>query len=337
MNVYTSVIVIYLSLFIVQHMQHHFLQDSLQDALKNGNYYEALQLYLSISQRYVKQKRQEDAMKILQSGINELIQHGQMQGAIELSEKLLGIFENPWCQSYRKHVLEVLKVMTLPLPVAKSFLDSAIEISVKLNNDQHDPLLHAEIAKLYVQSGDIEGSIDHFVRAPSSYLCNLSESIANTSTFSNHDLEFTTLLAVIRFVKMKRLQEAAQVLDHVLISCSDIVDETIYETQSTSSDNVLQIQWSEKCPLLNLAQLLILVLQRSNKDTLKEILQHYQSSISKYPKLSKELNSLIPSNSETRSSINSTGSNMGDLFNQVLRGLFQPSSTHSRVPHPEID
>lgn len=333
---YTSVIVIYI-IIVHYHMQHHFLQDSLQEALKNDNYYEALQLYLSISKRYVKQKKQEDAMEILQSGIHELIHHGQMQGAIELSEKLLGIFENPWRQSYRKHVIEVLKVMTLPLSVAKSFLDSAIEISIKLNNGQHDPLLHGEIARLYVQSGDIEGSIDHFVKAPSSNLYILSEAIANMSTFSNHDLEFTTLLTVTRFVKIKKLQEAAQVLDHILISCSNIIDETICKTQSISSDDVLQVQWSKEFPLLNLSQLLILVFQRSNKDPLKEILHHYQSPLSKYPELSKELNSLIPSNSETRSSINPAGGNMGDLFNQVLRGLFQPSPTHSRVPQPDID
>ena len=324
------------------------------EALARGNYYEAHQLYMSMAQRCLKQKKPDEALEILQEGIHELAKHGQMKSVLDLSERLLATMEAPWKPLYRKHIATVLEVLKLPLPTGKAFIDRALELSVRLNHGQEDPILHSEIARAYIQAEDVEGSLGHFLLAPNSSLSDLAEAIISRRSPSR-EFDILTLNVTVKFLQEKKLQEAAQILDMLISSCSHhdkLVDcQEIYSSsnpdanESTAGTAIqpLRITCHSQMPLFNMAQLLVFAAQMSNEAVLRQLTEHYHSKLT--PDLVTKLQALATSSvyfGKGSSPPARISSNMGDIFQQVLRGFFQPSSSRqSQVPsqasQPELD
>jgi tetratricopeptide (TPR) repeat protein len=323
----------------VQPQRPSILQDNLRDALNSGNYYEAHQLYLSMAQRHLKQKKMEEALDTLQEGIHCLGQHGQMKSVSDIAEKLLGMFEQPWRPLYRKHIIDVLDVMQLPLPSAKLFIKSALKVAGKLNHGEKDPQLHAEIGRAYLTSGDIEDSLEHFSQAPNSALHDLYNAIMGKEPFnatnrSIHDISTLTLLTVVHFLQSKHLQEAAQILDFIiddLADQSELNTNSLVRTKITNAPQDLKVRCFKNAPLLDLAQLLVLFAQRPtvNQDLKMSLLQSYKQFLT--ADLETKLQTLLNTGvyfSQRAPNTSQFGSNqMGDIVQQVFRGFFQTSGS----------
>jgi hypothetical protein len=59
--------------------------------VQDGNYYEAYQMYHSVSQRYVKQAKFDDALALLLDGIKNMMMHQQDGSALDLGERMVDI------------------------------------------------------------------------------------------------------------------------------------------------------------------------------------------------------------------------------------------------------
>ncbi|CAI7879192.1 unnamed protein product, partial [Closterium sp. NIES-54] len=61
------------------------VQERLARRVKDGEFYEAQQLYKSLATRYASQFKYEDAMALLQSGACVQLEHGQVTSGVELA------------------------------------------------------------------------------------------------------------------------------------------------------------------------------------------------------------------------------------------------------------
>jgi hypothetical protein len=112
-----------------------------------GDYYEAFQMYHSISQRYVKQKKFQEAMDLLQDGAINMLEHDQHGSAIDLSERLVDIFQT------QKTPLEKARAPLLEIfykfPIRTSYCDQYVMLIMKFSHE--DPSLHHAIGTWYFQ------------------------------------------------------------------------------------------------------------------------------------------------------------------------------------------
>jgi len=86
----------------------------LQKSVEEGNYYEASQMFHSISQRYTKQGKLDDAVLLLHNGILSLLKANQASSAIDLSSRLIEIYElsaiKPSDQVARTRLVEIFNL-----------------------------------------------------------------------------------------------------------------------------------------------------------------------------------------------------------------------------------
>ena len=93
----------------------------LERALTDGNDYEASQMYHSISQRLVKQKKDDEAIVLVVSGVKVMLEHQQHQSALDLVERLFVLkadrlvladlirffpVESEWCDIFVKKLIQ---------------------------------------------------------------------------------------------------------------------------------------------------------------------------------------------------------------------------------------
>ncbi|KAJ3108224.1 Golgi to ER traffic protein 4 [Phlyctochytrium planicorne] len=67
--------------------------EKLAKSVEDGNYYEVHQMYHSVSNRYMKQKKTADAIALLHSGAKLLLTHKQVGSGSDLAIRLLDIFQ----------------------------------------------------------------------------------------------------------------------------------------------------------------------------------------------------------------------------------------------------
>ena len=66
----------------------------IQASVQAGNYYEAHQMYHSVSQRFLKQKKISDAIDLVQDGAIQMLRHDQSGSALDLCSRMIDIFES---------------------------------------------------------------------------------------------------------------------------------------------------------------------------------------------------------------------------------------------------
>jgi hypothetical protein len=81
------------------------VQKKLQLSIDDGKFYEASQMYHSLSQRYLKSGKRENAISLLHSGILALLTKGHPSSALDLSTKLVGMLQD--VDGERKRLIEI--------------------------------------------------------------------------------------------------------------------------------------------------------------------------------------------------------------------------------------
>lgn len=115
--------------------------------VEKGDYYEAFQMYHSISQRYIKQKKLELAATLLADGALNMLDHNQHGSAVDLSERLIDVFQsmNAPIEKARGVLLEVF----YHYPLRTSYCDHYVMLISKYSKD--DQQLHHAIGCFYLQ------------------------------------------------------------------------------------------------------------------------------------------------------------------------------------------
>ena len=69
--------------------------------VEEGNYYEAHQMIVSVSQRFLKQKKIQEALDLLQNGVSIMVRAQQWTSALDLVERMLTCFGNEITDDFR--------------------------------------------------------------------------------------------------------------------------------------------------------------------------------------------------------------------------------------------
>lgn len=94
----------------------------LEQSIKDGNFYEASQMYHSISQRYIKQSKQNEAILLLSSGISNLLAANQPASALDLSIRLLDVYQNiPQDSTSRSRLMDIFYAFPITSESSKPY------------------------------------------------------------------------------------------------------------------------------------------------------------------------------------------------------------------------
>ena len=68
--------------------------NKIKNCVEEGNYYEAHQMLVSVSQRLIKQNKTEEAFNLLQQGILTMLSAQQWTSALDIAERLINFLGN---------------------------------------------------------------------------------------------------------------------------------------------------------------------------------------------------------------------------------------------------
>jgi hypothetical protein len=71
----------------------------IEKSVQEGNYYEAHQMYHSVSQRLFKQKKIQQSLLLLTQGAQTLIKNNQLGSANDLVSRIIDIYESEQLKS----------------------------------------------------------------------------------------------------------------------------------------------------------------------------------------------------------------------------------------------
>lgn len=112
--------------------------EKLKNNVANGDYYEAYQMYHSVSQRFIKQKKYSNAIELLVDGCKNMLQYNQHGSAIDLSERLIDIYELQGlglCEITKTQLVDLFHHFPLDSSFCDTFVKLVIKWSIKHGQD----------------------------------------------------------------------------------------------------------------------------------------------------------------------------------------------------------
>ncbi|KAJ8322837.1 hypothetical protein O5D80_008367 [Batrachochytrium dendrobatidis] len=139
----------------------------LSKSVQEGNYYEAHQMYHSVCQRYLKQKKTAEAIELLHNGIFNMLEHKQTGSALDLFERLLDVFDKQTpalSSAHRACILSVFAAFPLDAVECDQFTKLCTRWSIKhQDNPFGDPQIHHMFGSKYFQHYRYYDAESHFV------------------------------------------------------------------------------------------------------------------------------------------------------------------------------
>jgi hypothetical protein len=110
----------------------------LRQNIQDGNSYEAFQMYHSISQRHLKKKEFNLAIELLNDGAKTMIQCGQHGSAIDLSHRLLDIYdlELKLCDIAREKIMDLFELFFETPKFCEQYTQQVLKWSLKYTSDK---------------------------------------------------------------------------------------------------------------------------------------------------------------------------------------------------------
>ncbi|KAI8902821.1 hypothetical protein BC833DRAFT_571716 [Globomyces pollinis-pini] len=140
--------------------------NKLRNNVQEGNYYEAHQMYHSVSQRFIKQNKIVQATALLLDGAKQMVTFDQLGSAVDLTERLIDLFESQklgLTSTTRGQLLEIYQNFPLKSEFCDNFVQLVINWSSKYSSHLGDPILHHLIACRYFKEGLYYEAESHFI------------------------------------------------------------------------------------------------------------------------------------------------------------------------------
>jgi len=145
----------------------------LEARVKDGNYYEALEIYKSLYYRYCAQKKYRQAINLTVSGSKVLLDHKHENSGSELGQLLIDTYtitHMPVNAKSLEPILEIFKHFSETISIAKiTFMEKAIKWSATerktLSPLEGAPELHYELAAAYQADKQFGHAQRHYLRA----------------------------------------------------------------------------------------------------------------------------------------------------------------------------
>ncbi|XP_073997682.1 Golgi to ER traffic protein 4 homolog isoform X1 [Rhodnius prolixus] len=140
----------------------------IENSIKNGNYYEAHQMYKTLYFRYLSQKKYVELLDLLFEGASLLLNHDQQASGVDLANLYIEVLVKSNALPNEEYIRKLSKLFSLispGVPERDSFLSSAVRWSMNEEHKGGDPLLHQAVAQIYWKEKNYVMARRHFLRS----------------------------------------------------------------------------------------------------------------------------------------------------------------------------
>ncbi|WOK95841.1 Golgi to ER traffic protein [Canna indica] len=272
--------------------------EKLETKVDDGNFYEAQQMYKSLSARYAAAEKYSEALDILQSGALVQLKHGQVTCGAELAVLFVDILVKGK-YSYNKETLDRLRNIyeNFPkIPVPQHLRDADDDDIQKLSEALTAAKVRVETCSSFLRAA-IKWSLEF--GAPRSGSPQLHDMLAEYMYSESPDLDMTKVSS--HFVRGNDTEKFASVLVNFMGKCYPGEDDMaitravlMYLSQGNLRDanNLMeelrkQLEWKQldfpNSDLIQFIQFLLRTLERDAFPLFKILRQKYKSSIDREP------------------------------------------------------
>ncbi|CAG9824731.1 unnamed protein product [Phaedon cochleariae] len=147
--------------------------EKLEKSVKDGNFYEAHQMYRTLYFRYLGQKKYKDLKDMLYSGSLLFLDHEQQLSGSDLGLLLIDVLEKSEdyeCDTWSPKLTKIFSKINSATPERETFLAHAIRWSSKGSSHGH-PLLHQSVAVIYWEEKNYGQARHHFIYSQDGKSC----------------------------------------------------------------------------------------------------------------------------------------------------------------------
>eukprot|EP01118_Nematostelium_gracile_P011972 TRINITY_DN4319_c0_g1_i1.p1 TRINITY_DN4319_c0_g1~~TRINITY_DN4319_c0_g1_i1.p1 ORF type:complete len:309 (+),score=67.06 TRINITY_DN4319_c0_g1_i1:3-929(+) len=245
----------------------------LEKSIKDGNYYEAQQMYKTLFSRYKAQKKYNEAKQLLIQGSRDMLQHGRYTEGTDLAGHLIDIYT----QGEMKPTMENLEPL---IEIFKSFgnkpeamgpRDNFMKSALKWSpvEGEASPLLHSTQAEAYDEEGNYSKAEFHYLHGQS--VDKFAQMILKCSKMGYlNEQDLFIVRAVLQYLSIGNLSDANKLFD-VYMNINPSLPQT---------------------PLINFTKFLLLTLERDAYPLFQKLKDRYRMSISRDPSFAQYLDTI---------------------------------------------
>ncbi|ORX48970.1 DUF410-domain-containing protein [Piromyces finnis] len=253
--------------------------NNINASIKEGKYYEAHQMLHSVSQRYVKQRKINDAIHLLHNGAKSLLNYDQEGSAYDLFKRLINIYNNESVMVTEESVGRLIDILN-SFKSINNFTEDAMKLSIawsiKFGNTQFgDQSIHHAYGLKCLKEKKFYNAEMHFVfgNLDSAKALGIMDYQWSTEGYTS-DYGHFIARAILQYLAIKKLSNARTCLSSF---CEKIKankpDCIIHNT------NNVDLYSSS---LLNYCQVLILIIERENTiEQYQQLNQKYEETLYK--------------------------------------------------------
>jgi len=253
--------------------------NNINNSIKEGKYYEAHQMLHSVSQRYVKQRKINDAIHLLHNGAKSLLNYDQEGSAFDLFKRLINIYNTENVIATEESVGRLIEILN-SFKSVNQFTDDAMKLSIawSIKNGKTqfgDKSIHHNYGLKCLKEKKYYNAETHFVfgNLDSAKALGIMAYQWSTEGYSN-DYGYFIARAVLQYLAIKKLSHARTCLSSF---CEKI--KTNKPDSIVHNTNNVDLYSSS---LLNFCQVLILIIERENTiEQFQQICQKYEELLFK--------------------------------------------------------
>ncbi|KAJ3323708.1 hypothetical protein HDV06_001438 [Boothiomyces sp. JEL0866] len=235
----------------------------LRKNVQDGDYYEAYQMYHSVSQRFVKQKKQDQAVQLLMDGIKTMNQYNQHASALDLAERLMELYAAPNTDAIA-HLAQVFYTFPLDSAQCDLFIKNVLKWS---NNDSN---LNHVFGCRYAKEGQYYNAETHLMNGTLDSIKVLAEMELEFSKLGyKDDVGYYIARACLPLLVLGKYSEAKSCMEQFTAGLNaDCLVENVQDTPVSTHK------------LFNFTHLLIAAIGRNQGQLFSTIVNSYQSELS---------------------------------------------------------
>lgn len=245
----------------------------LQKSLESGDYYEAHQMYLTVCNRYLKQKKNSEAVKLLSDGAKLLVQHQQFGSALELCQMLVDTWIDN-AEEIKSEQLELFFDLLNAFPANQSQTEELMKAGLKWTSKcggttNADPLMHHQCGVMSFETQKYEAAQNHFLQGTIDSAESLAvlmiaqgkQALESKKIASVEQIANFALRPVLEYLCNKRLS-------HAYTFYNNFIDALIHLDPKLKSTSITSTAWPDSklnvvtIPILNFLGLVIVTVQR---------------------------------------------------------------------------
>eukprot|EP00743_Colponemidia_sp_Colp-15_P005498 GILK01005912.1.p1 GENE.GILK01005912.1~~GILK01005912.1.p1 ORF type:complete len:291 (+),score=52.19 GILK01005912.1:68-940(+) len=247
------------------------VNEKLERRLQDGQFYEAQQIVKTLCFRYKAQKKWDEAIELLTTAAQKMLQHRQVNEGADLGQMLVDIYTETNVPETQESLGPLVSIFCAfptdePNPVKYKFMKAALKWSSQVGSlPLGSPQLHKLTALSYWKDCDYAAAQRHFLRAgqPSLFAEMLTQ-WAHTGNKDEEDLFIAR--AVLQLLALKQINDARAVLSKAL-------------SNSTAFDS----------PLIHFCKFLIQVCEERSSELFQILKDKYEPSLNRDPSFAQYL------------------------------------------------